>query len=83
MQTWVFTRCLPPTDTEFLYRSAENSLNIYHVDTQTSEEILSQEAMVGHGAGLVIRADGVGLELDIMGHGAGQDIVKGLGQGGM
>lgn len=36
--TWI-------SDTEFLYRSAENSLNIYHVDTQTSEEILSQEAM--------------------------------------
>lgn len=41
---------LPPTDKEFLYRSADNGLNIYHVDSQTSEELLSQEAMVGYGA---------------------------------
>ena len=34
-------------DREFLFRSAENGLNIFHVDTQTKEELLSKELMVG------------------------------------
>lgn len=36
--TWI-------SDKEFLFRSAENGLNIFHVDTQTTEEIFSKELM--------------------------------------
>ncbi|KAG0710834.1 Prolyl endopeptidase FAP [Chionoecetes opilio] len=36
--TWI-------SDSEFLFRSSENGLNIFHVDTQTTEELLSKELM--------------------------------------
>lgn len=38
------------TDKEFVYRSVENGLRIFNVETLTSEEVLSNEVLVGEGA---------------------------------